>query len=221
MAIFHIPLPESFDPPDKVHNQTLKFGSQLEGPGGPTHNSGFFDGQSRAVCSLADPFAALQRQTELGSVLTLDAESFAARPKPQVRVCVEQLLSSAETDSLVHGHDHLTDFCGRHRGIWSCFGGGSSYAGYGLPSFDRRVRVFNLQDFGETVRTYKIVDSSASGDVPDDRCVARPLKLAVAVGGLSAVAAAVEEVRAADTCTDSNGLMRRTSRPSTRPKLRS
>ena len=49
IAIFHIPLPESFDPPDKVHNQTLKFGSQLEGPGGPTHNSGFFDGQCRAV----------------------------------------------------------------------------------------------------------------------------------------------------------------------------
>ena len=83
----------------------------------------------------------------------------------------------------MHGHDHITDFCARHRSIWSCFGGGSSYAGYGLPQFDRRVRVFNIQDFGEvrwpgiaalmeqTVRTYKIVDSSAIGDLPADRCV--------------------------------------------------
>jgi len=45
-----------------------------------------------------------------------------------------------------------------------CFAGGSSYSGYGLRGFDRRVRVFSLSDWGETISTYKLLDGSGEGD---------------------------------------------------------
>lgn len=37
-----------------------------------------------------------------------------------------------------------------------CFAGGSSYSGYGEVGFDRRVRVYQLSDYGETISTYKV-----------------------------------------------------------------
>ena len=36
-----------------------------------------------------------------------------------------------------------------------CFDGGSSYAGYGQLGFDRRVRLYQISDYGEKVETYK------------------------------------------------------------------
>jgi hypothetical protein len=36
-----------------------------------------------------------------------------------------------------------------------CFDGGSSYSGYGKADFDRRVRVYQLSEYGEKVETYK------------------------------------------------------------------
>jgi hypothetical protein len=31
----------------------------------------------------------------------------------------------------------------------------SSYSGYGRVGFDRRFRIYDISDFGETIRTYK------------------------------------------------------------------
>lgn len=45
-----------------------------------------------------------------------------------------------------------------------CFDGGSSYSGYGQVGFDRRVRVYQLSKWGETIETYKHLDS---GEVID------------------------------------------------------
>jgi hypothetical protein len=36
-----------------------------------------------------------------------------------------------------------------------CFDGGSSYSGYGKADFDRRVRTYQLSEYGEKVETYK------------------------------------------------------------------
>ena len=45
-----------------------------------------------------------------------------------------------------------------------CFDGGSSYSGYGLPEFERRVRIYQLSEYGEKVETYKRL---VSGEVID------------------------------------------------------
>ena len=41
------------------------------------------------------------------------------------------------------------------KGVWLCFGGGGSYSGYGKVGFDRRFRIYDISDYGETIRTYK------------------------------------------------------------------
>ncbi|TFK71339.1 Metallo-dependent phosphatase [Pluteus cervinus] len=54
-----------------------------------------------------------------------------------------------------NGHCHLTENCRRVKGVWMCFGGGGSYSGYGKLGFDRRFRVYEISDFGETIKTWK------------------------------------------------------------------
>ncbi|KAK0457796.1 Metallo-dependent phosphatase-like protein [Desarmillaria tabescens] len=60
-----------------------------------------------------------------------------------------------EVKVVANGHCHLTENCRRVHGIWLCFGGGGSYSGYGKIGFDRRFRVYQISDYGETIRTYK------------------------------------------------------------------
>lgn len=69
-----------------------------------------------------------------------------------------------EIKVLSHGHVHNTDRCRRVSGVWMCFNGGSSYAGYGKVGFDRRVRVYNVSDWGETISTYKRLVSGETID---------------------------------------------------------
>ena len=45
-----------------------------------------------------------------------------------------------------------------------CFDGGSSYSGYGQIGFDRRVRIYDISEFGEKVETYKRL---TTGEVVD------------------------------------------------------
>ncbi|CAK9785592.1 Metallo-dependent phosphatase [Cutaneotrichosporon oleaginosum] len=71
-----------------------------------------------------------------------------------------------EVKVLSHGHVHNTDRCRRVHGVWTCFNGGSSYAGYGKVGFERRVRIYNVSDWGETISTYKRL---ASGETIDQQ----------------------------------------------------
>jgi len=68
-----------------------------------------------------------------------------------------------------NGHCHVTDNCKRVKGVWLCFGGGGSFAGYGKVGFDRRFRIYEISDFGETIRTYKRL---ASEEVVDEMVLA-------------------------------------------------
>jgi hypothetical protein len=66
------------------------------------------------------------------------------------------------------------------KGVWNCFGGGGSYSGYGkigwvlsqtgtelsivrvtddMCRFDRRFRVYEISEYGETIRTWKRTES--------------------------------------------------------------
>jgi hypothetical protein len=60
-----------------------------------------------------------------------------------------------EVKVVANGHCHITENCRRVKGVWMCFGGGGSYSGYGKIGFDRRFRIFDVSDYGETIRTYK------------------------------------------------------------------
>ncbi|TCD62378.1 hypothetical protein EIP91_006960 [Steccherinum ochraceum] len=63
--------------------------------------------------------------------------------------------NAREVKVISNGHCHITEKCKRLQGIWSCFGGGGSYSGYGKVTFDRRFRVYDISDYGERIRTYK------------------------------------------------------------------
>ncbi|PFH51912.1 hypothetical protein AMATHDRAFT_141299 [Amanita thiersii Skay4041] len=62
---------------------------------------------------------------------------------------------ATEVKVVANGHCHITENCRRVQGVWMCFGGGGSYSGYGRIGFDRRFRVYEISDYGETIRTYK------------------------------------------------------------------
>lgn len=70
--------------------------------------------------------------------------------------------------------------CRRVKGVWLCFGGGASvrfsfffslpgpepnnpshrqYSGYGQAGFARRMRVYQLSDYGERIETFKFLDT--------------------------------------------------------------
>ncbi|KAF9266823.1 Metallo-dependent phosphatase [Marasmius fiardii PR-910] len=63
--------------------------------------------------------------------------------------------SALEVKAVANGHCHITENCRRVKGVWMCFGGGGSYSGYGKIGFDRRFRVYDISDYGETITTYK------------------------------------------------------------------
>lgn len=68
-----------------------------------------------------------------------------------------------------NGHSHITENCRRVKGVWLCFGGGGSYSGYGKVGFDRRFRIYDISDYGETIRTYKRTEAD---EVVDDMVLA-------------------------------------------------
>ncbi|KAH9926297.1 Metallo-dependent phosphatase [Epithele typhae] len=74
-----------------------------------------------------------------------------------------------EVKVVANGHCHLTENCRRVKGVWLCFGGGGSYSGYGKAGFDRRFRVYDVSDFGETIRTYKRTEHD---EIVDDMILA-------------------------------------------------
>ncbi|TFK39994.1 Metallo-dependent phosphatase-like protein [Crucibulum laeve] len=63
--------------------------------------------------------------------------------------------NALEVKAIGNGHCHLTENCRRIKGVWLCFGGGGSYSAYGKIGFDRRFRIYDVSDYGETIRTYK------------------------------------------------------------------
>ncbi|KAH7926417.1 Metallo-dependent phosphatase [Leucogyrophana mollusca] len=79
---------------------------------------------------------------EKGLLAALESDHRAGGGIPEVKV-------------VANGHCHITEDCKRVNDVWLCFGGGGSYSGYGKVGFDRRYRVYEISDFGETIRTHK------------------------------------------------------------------
>ncbi|EPT01283.1 hypothetical protein FOMPIDRAFT_1023369 [Fomitopsis schrenkii] len=77
--------------------------------------------------------------------------------------------NAREVKVVSNGHCHVTENCRRVKGVWLCFGGGGSYSGYGKIGFDRRFRVYDVSDYGETIRTYKRTEH---GEIVDQMILA-------------------------------------------------
>jgi hypothetical protein len=63
--------------------------------------------------------------------------------------------STLEVKAVGNGHCHVTENCRRVKGVWLCFGGGGSYSGYSKIGFDRRFRIYDISQYGESISTYK------------------------------------------------------------------
>lgn len=156
MMWFHIPLPETYNEADmSLTGDVLQAGTFGGAKGNSKHNSGMF-------------YNGLKAATE-GDGGSASDGWLVDRQRTEVKV-------------VSHGHTHNTDMCRRVDGIWwvtchsavflgaplsslrICFNGGSSYSGYGKVGFDRRVRVYQISEFGEKIETYK---RTAGGEVID------------------------------------------------------
>lgn len=154
MMWFHIPLPEAYNDPDQSLMGELNVGVQMDIVGSSKHNSGFFYNAIKTTYDSEETEGYFNKKT-------------------------------AEVKVLNHGHCHNTDRCRRVDGIWyvdhyliplnplelisflrMCFGGGSSFSGYGQLGFDRRVRVYRISEYGEKVETYKRL---TSGEIIDEQ----------------------------------------------------
>ncbi|KDN38154.1 Metallo-dependent phosphatase [Tilletiaria anomala UBC 951] len=73
--------------------------------------------------------------------------------------------SERDVELIVHGHMHNNEDCRRVQGVWICFGGGSSFAGYGRADLKRRARVIQLDKWGERISTWHRYDDGSKSKV--------------------------------------------------------
>lgn len=87
-----------------------------------------------------------------------------------IPTCVSGSMGSGEFSTLPplascsHRIDSLTSVFRKIADCRICFDGGSSFSGYGKLGFDRRVRIYDISAYGETISTYKRL---SSGDIID------------------------------------------------------
>lgn len=143
IAFFHIPLPESYVAADTGSDgKPLLVGERYEGSGASKTNGGFFE---QAILKQGERVVAADADAPMDSFW--DGE-FAAptEGRPEVKV-------------IANGHCHITEDCRRVKGVWLCFGGGGSFSGYGKGGFARRMRVYEVSEYGEKVETWKVLDT--------------------------------------------------------------
>jgi len=125
LMFFHIPLKESYD---EVPDMDPDTGIPLD--------IGIHDIEERGDAKQSDGFF------DKAILQTFESDHSASGQLKEVKV-------------ISNGHCHVTENCRRVKGVWLCFDGGSSFSGYGRVGFDRRLRIYDISDFGETIRTYK------------------------------------------------------------------
>lgn len=147
MAIFHIPLAEVYDMAPDMDRKTgapLVYGALDSSRGAARNDEGHFFENG------------IMAQTELGPRLGARVDGSGDAELAELHESAASVDAKPEVKLIINGHCHVSDECRRMGGTWSCFSGGSSYSGYSETGFDRRVRVIQLEDYGETIRTYKV-----------------------------------------------------------------
>jgi len=67
-------------------------------------------------------------------------------------------LETGDVKATFVGHDHVNDYCGDYLGINLCYGGGVGYSTYGKAGWPRRSRIIQINNYGESVTTWKRLD---------------------------------------------------------------
>ncbi|KAI7943492.1 hypothetical protein MJO28_011020 [Puccinia striiformis f. sp. tritici] len=141
LMFFHIPLPEAYGTADinpRSHGE-LVFGNQREGRLNAEAGDEFF---KNAILT-----------TPISDSLSPNTTSF----EPEIKV-------------IANGHAHATDTCRKHKGVYHCFSGLSSYSGALdvrlARGWERRVRVFEVSNFGEKVETFEIKHAIDTQNLP-------------------------------------------------------
>lgn len=86
-----------------------------------------------------------------------DERESVSSPKKNEISALQAFLTAGDIRVTSCGHNHVNDFCMEKNGIQLCYGGGAGVGGYGAEhmGWPRRARVFKIQDFGETIVTWK------------------------------------------------------------------
>lgn len=134
----HIPIPEAF-------NGTL----DLDAGG-----NGMVFGERRETASLEGA------QARAGFFDLLRVQGQQSRPTPGTPGGT----GGRDVQVIAHGHMHLNADCRRIEGVWICFSGGASLAGYGDPGFLRRARVFTFDRWGERISTHHVFEDGTKSD---------------------------------------------------------
>lgn len=134
IVFMHIPVPEAFNPVDRTNSLP-----KVTNPTSTSSLSELVVGDRQESAT----FAGAQSQPGIFDLLT----TLNHAPRPGAIKLV------------VHGHMHLNSDCRRIDNVWICFGGGSSLAGYGSPSIQRRARVILLENWATRIRTYHRISS--------------------------------------------------------------
>ncbi|EPQ29764.1 uncharacterized protein PFL1_02437 [Pseudozyma flocculosa PF-1] len=157
ILFMHIPVPEAFAPVDvedappssSTSSSSSSLGQRLPLIKGVREEITTFEGGQ----SQGGIFEAILDIHANQSSSTLERGSERGRGQGQGR-------QGGSIRLLCHGHMHVNEDCRRIDGVWICFAGGSSFAGYGLAGFRRRSRVVELSQWGDVVRTWHRVEGT-------------------------------------------------------------
>lgn len=170
MTFFHIPLIESYESPIDIgsNSKPLLIGQRLEGSGASKSKLGMSLRSNGSQLTIDPLFPFLANSGFFEQAILSQGELIGSpvdgAPSPPMMDEFwegesEQTHGRSETKVIVNGHCHISDDCRRVQGVWMCFGGGAAYSGYGKDGFERRMRVYQISDFGETIESYKLLDS--------------------------------------------------------------
>ena len=66
-----------------------------------------------------------------------------------------EIISHKRVKMINVGHDHVNDFCKKCFNVTLCYGGGVGYNTYGKKGFQRRLRLIEISNSGNIIKTWK------------------------------------------------------------------
>lgn len=171
LMFFHIPLPEAYAKADlnPKSKAELVFGNQREGPLNAEDGDHFFD-QAILTTPISDLHPSNSTAFEPEIKVIANGHAHVSFSYSFLHKLILLLTAKKKCDDFFLFGFKATDTCRKHQGVYHCFSGLSSYSGAlddkVSRGWERRVRVFEVEKFGEKVSTYLLKHSLESVDHP-------------------------------------------------------